>query len=92
MKTHKQLPSADQMAVADYYATIEFDAVVDGSNVRVVSKAGLSHDAEVSAATRLLASATETSTAARILVLGCGQGALGSCTGTACTDGGYRRA
>lgn len=68
-------PAAGQPAVSGYYGTFEFDAMLGGSGVRVVSKAGLPHLGELSAATRLLSEAVA-APAGRILVIGGGQGAL----------------
>ena len=76
MGTRKQQTSGAQMAASSYYDTFEFDASVNGSNVRVVSKAGLPHTSETSAATKLLADMTTVPDETRILVIGSGQGAL----------------
>lgn len=68
-------PAALQLAVSGYYGTLEFDALVGGTSVRVVSKAGLPHIGDISAATRLLADAV-IAPAGSMLVIGSGQGAL----------------
>ena len=69
-----------ESSAAAYYAPIEFGATVGGAPVRVVSKAGLRHVNDVSAATLLLADAAgsprATPAGARLLVIGSGHGAL----------------
>jgi 16S rRNA (guanine1207-N2)-methyltransferase len=72
--------------VSDYYARHEFDAVIAGSTIRVVTKAGLSHEGDVSPASRLLAEAA-VAAEARILVLGGGHGALAVALGRRASAG-----
>lgn len=60
-----------------YYRTVEFGATLRGANVRVFTKPGLANWDGISAATNLLAESILVSSDARILLLGCGHGALG---------------
>lgn len=55
-----------------------FSAHLGGQAVRFVSKPGLAHWDDVSPASRLLADAVRPAADARVLLLGCGHGALGA--------------
>ncbi|MBK9711359.1 MAG: methyltransferase [Kouleothrix sp.] len=55
-----------------------FSAQLGGQTVRFVSKPGLAHWDDVSPASRLLADTVRPAADARVLLLGCGHGALGA--------------
>lgn len=60
-----------------YYRTSELAPTLRGQAIRVITKPGLPQWDRVTPATGLLAEAVEVSPDARVLVLGCGPGALG---------------
>jgi 16S rRNA (guanine1207-N2)-methyltransferase len=68
-------PERDPLTTLDYYRTIEFEAMLGGQTLRVVSKPGLPQWDEVTWATRLLTEHAGPADDARVLVLGCGHGA-----------------
>jgi 16S rRNA G1207 methylase RsmC len=60
-----------------YYQTIEFTAALGDQAVRVISKPGFPNWDRVAPTTALLADLVKPPPDARVLVLGCGHGALG---------------
>src|SRR5919206_5070366 len=75
-----------------YYETREFATTLRGQAVRFISKPGMPHWDHVSPATRLLAEAIQVPSGARVLVLGCGPGALGIALGRTIPGGDVRLA
>ncbi len=61
----------------EYYETREFTVTLRNQNVRFISKPGISYWNTVTPAVALLADTVEVSAGSRILLLGCGHGALG---------------
>jgi 16S rRNA (guanine1207-N2)-methyltransferase len=61
-----------------YYETRAFTATLGGQAVQVISKPGIPNWDHVSPAQALLADAMKPAASARILLLGCGHGALGA--------------
>ena len=60
-----------------YYREATFDAPLGNGNVRIVTKPGIGNWERISPAAMLLAEAVQTTPEARVLLLGCGHGALG---------------
>ncbi|HEY8597813.1 MAG TPA: methyltransferase [Thermomicrobiales bacterium] len=60
-----------------YYRETTFDAPLGNGTVRIVTKPGIGNWERISPATMLLAEAVQTTPGARILLFGCGHGALG---------------
>ncbi|MGN6675767.1 MAG: methyltransferase [Thermomicrobiales bacterium] len=67
----------ETLAQLPYYRVTELAAEVGGQTVRVVTKPGIPYWQRVSRAALLLADAAEVAPDARVLLLGCGPGALG---------------
>jgi 16S rRNA (guanine1207-N2)-methyltransferase len=61
-----------------YYQTQAFTATIGGHTLQIISKPGIPDWDHVSPAQALLAGAVNPPTGARIMVLGCGHGALGA--------------
>jgi 16S rRNA (guanine1207-N2)-methyltransferase len=64
--------------MSSYYETIEFTARLGEQQLRVMSKQGIAAWDRASPASDLLAGAVAVNPASRVLVLGCGHGALGA--------------
>jgi 16S rRNA (guanine1207-N2)-methyltransferase len=62
---------------SSYYQTRAFSAALGGREIRIVSKPGMPDWDHVSPAQALLADAVKPTAGARVLLLGCGHGALG---------------
>ena len=60
-----------------YYQTREFTTLLCGQELRVISKPGLPHWDAITPATQLLAEAVNLSRGGQVMLLGCGNGALG---------------
>ena len=75
-----------------YYETCEFATTLRGQAVRFISKPGMPHWDHISPATRLLAEAIQVPAGSRVLVLGCGPGALGIALGGTIPGGDIRLA
>src|SRR5437868_1216197 len=61
-----------------YYQTRAFSATLGGQALKVIAKPGIPDWDSVSPAQQLLADAVKPATDARMLLLGCGSGALGA--------------
>lgn len=71
------MKSSDFSTARSYHETKEFAATLHGQTIRVVSKPGIPNWDTVTSANTLLADEVKSSPTSRILVLGCGHGALG---------------
>ena len=61
-----------------YYQTRTFSATLGGQTLKIISKPGIPDWDSVSPAQQLLADAVKPAADARMLLLGCGPGALGA--------------
>lgn len=72
-----RMKSSDFLAACSYYETREFVVTLCGQAIRVVSKPGIPNWDTVTPANTLLADEVKLYPTSRILLLGCGHGALG---------------